>query len=55
MLRKKSKAVHEGDGPVPQDTSGLLGGITVEKLGRVMSQAWDEVCDEHGIKKARKN
>ena len=51
MPRKESKVVHKSNDPVPQDTSGLLGGITMKELRRVMSQAWDEVCNEYGLKK----
>ena len=55
MLRKESKAVHEGNDPVPRDISGLLGGNTMEKPRQTMFQAWDEVCDENGLKKPEKN
>ena len=51
MLRKKSKAVSEGNGPIPQDTYVMLGGITLEELRRKMSQAWDKICDKNGLKK----
>ena len=36
-----------GNGPVPQDTSGLLGGITIGKLRRIMSEALDKALDKH--------
>ena len=39
MLRKKSKAVPEGNGLIPQDAYVMLGGITIEELRRVMSKA----------------
>ena len=51
MLRKKSKAVPEGDGPIPQDAYVILDGITLEELRRVLSEVWDEVCEENGLKK----
>ena len=51
MLRKKSKAVPEGNAPILYDTYVMLGRITLEELRRIMSQAWDEVCDENGLKK----
>ena len=54
MLRKKSKAVHEGNGLIPQDTPGLVGGITMKEFRRIMSRAWDEVCDEYRLKKPDK-
>ena len=42
MLRKKSKAVPEGNGPIP-----LLGGITREGLlCRVMSETWGKTFQE---------
>ena len=40
--RKKSKVVPEGNGPVFQDASGLLGGITLEEI----LQIWSEVLDK---------
>ena len=47
MPRKKSKAVHEGNGLVPQDAHYvILGGITLEKFRRIMSEALDEAFDE---------
>ena len=46
MTRRKSKAVPHGNGPVPQDTSGLLGGITVGELRRIISEALDKSFDE---------
>ena len=46
MPRKKSKAAPEGNGPASsQDTSGLLGGITLEKIRRIMSEAVDKSFD----------
>ena len=54
MPRKESKAVHKGNGPVPRDTYRLLGGITIEELRRIMSQSWDEVCNEYGLKTSEK-
>ena len=51
MPRKKSKAALEGNGPVPQDTSGLSGGVTLEKLRRIMSEAKDKAFDaQSGLK-----
>ena len=41
MLRKKSKAVPEGNGPIP-----MLGGITLEELRRVMSRTIGEDFEE---------
>ena len=49
MPRKKSKAVPEGNGPIPQYV--MLGGITLEDFRRVISQVWDEVRGENGLKK----
>ena len=54
MPWKGSKAVHEGNDSIPQDTSGLLGGITMEELRRIIPQAWDKVCDEYGLTKPGK-
>ena len=45
MPRKKSKAVPESTDPVPQDTSGLLGGITPEEIRRTVSEALDKSFD----------
>ena len=52
MPRKKSKAVPEGKGPVPQDTtSEPLGGITLEESRQLMYEALDKVFDKHfGLK-----
>ena len=44
-----------GDGPIPQDAYVMLGGITLEDLRRVMSEVWDEVCQENGLKKPEKS
>ena len=49
MPRKESKATQEGNDPVPQDASGLLGEITMEELRQIMSQAWDKDCGEYGL------
>ena len=46
MPRKKSKAVPEGNGPVPQDAYVILGGITPEGLRRTVSEALDKAFDE---------
>ena len=46
MPRKKSKAVPEGNGPVPQDISGLLGGITLGELRRIKSGVKDKGLDD---------
>ena len=43
MPRKKSKNVPEGNGPVPQDKSGLL---TMEKIRRTMSEVMGKSFDE---------
>ena len=40
MPRKKSKAVPEGNGPVPLDKSGL-GGLTIEEIRRICSKELD--------------
>ena len=51
MPRKKSKAVPEGNGPFPQDTSGLLGGFTLEEIRRIMSEAKDKTFNKYnGLK-----
>ena len=47
MLRTKSKAVPEGNGPVPQDISGLLGGTTLEELRRIMPEVLDKFVEKH--------
>ena len=41
MPRKKDKAVPEGNGPVRQDTSGLLGGITLGEIRRIIPEVLD--------------
>ena len=46
MLRKKSKAVPEGNGPIPQDSYVMLGGITLEELRRVMSKTMGKALEE---------
>ena len=51
MPRKESKAVPEGNGPISQDTYVMLGGITLEDFRRVMSEVWDEACEENRLKK----
>ena len=53
MPRKESKAVPEGSGPIPQYV--MPGGITPEDFRRVMSEVWDEVCEENGLRKSEKN
>ena len=52
MPRKKSKAVPEGNGPVPQYTSWLLGVIALLKESRrIMSEALDKYFDKYyGLK-----
>ena len=51
MPRKKSKAVPEGNSPVLHDTSGLLGGVTLEEIRRIMSKALDKSFDNfYGLK-----
>ena len=42
---KKSRALPEGNGPIPQDTSELFGGITQEEIRRIMSEALDKSFD----------
>ena len=39
MPRKKSKTAPEGNGPVPQDTYVLLGGITLEEIRRTRQRS----------------
>ena len=46
MPRKKSKAVSKGNAPVPYDTYVMSGGITLEEIRRIMSEALDEAFDE---------
>ena len=45
MPRKKSKAVHEGNDPLLQDTCGSLGWITLEEIRRIMSEALEKSFD----------
>ena len=47
MLRKKSKAVPEGNDPVPQDAYVMLDRITVVELRRVMSEVLAKAFDKH--------
>ena len=47
MPRKESKAVPEGNGPIPQDAYVMLSGITLEDLRRTMSEAAGKVFDKH--------
>ena len=42
MPRKKSKAVFESNGPVPQDSYVLLDGILLEEISRTMSESLDK-------------
>ena len=52
MTRKKMKTVPESNGSVPQDTSGSLGGITLEKIRRIISEALDKSFDNfYGLKR----
>ena len=44
MLRKKNKAVPEGNGPAPQDAHVM---ITWEDLRRVLSETWGEGFGEY--------
>ena len=46
ILRKKSKAVPEGNSPIPQDAYVMLGGITSEELRRVMSETMGKALEE---------
>ena len=55
MPRKKSKAVLEGNGYVPQDTYAKLDGITLEELRRIMSEALDKAFDEPTENMRREN
>ena len=55
MPRKKSKAVLEGNGHVPQDTYAKLDGITLEELRRIMSEALDKAFDEPTENMRREN
>ena len=48
MPRNWSKAVpDEGNGPIPQDAYVMLGGTTLEELGRIMSEALDKAFNKH--------
>ena len=47
MLRKKSKAIPEGNDSIPRDAYVMLRGITLEDLRQIMSEAADKVFDEH--------
>ena len=47
MPRKESKAVPEGNGPIPQVAYAMPGGITLKDFRRVMSEVWDRKLDEH--------
>ena len=47
ILRKESMAVHEDNGPIPQNAYVLLSGITLEELPRLMFEAVDNVFDKH--------
>ena len=44
MQRKKSKTVHEGNGPTPQDAYKM---ITWEELLRAVSETWGEAFREY--------
>ena len=44
MLRKKSEAVSEGNGPTPQDASKI---ITWEEIRQAVSETWGEAFREH--------
>ena len=46
MLRKKSKAVPKDNGPIPQDSYGILGGITLEELRQIMSETMGKAFEE---------
>ena len=46
MLWKKSDAVPEGNGPIPQDACVMLVGTTREKLRRVMSKTIGKALEE---------
>ena len=46
MPRKKNKAVPVSNAPVPQNISGLLGGITMGELRRIMSEGLDKALDK---------
>ena len=47
MLRKKSKVIPEGNGPIPQDAYVMLSGVTLKDLRRIMSDAVDKAFDKH--------
>ena len=44
MPRMKSKAIPEGNGPVPQDKSGL-GGLTMEEIRRIFVRELNKSLD----------
>ena len=46
MPRKKSKAIPEGNGPIPKDAYVIIGGITREKLRRVMPETMGKTLEE---------
>ena len=46
MLGRKSRAVPEGNGPIPQDAYVMSGGITREELQRVMSETMGMALEE---------
>ena len=46
MLRKKSKAVLEGDCLIPQDAYVILRGIILEELQRVISETMGKALEE---------
>ena len=55
MPRKESMAVPEGNDSIPQNACVLIrGSNTLEDLRRIMLKAWDEVCEENGLKKPEK-
>ena len=55
MPRKKSMAVPEGNGTIPQNAYVVIRGInTLEDFRRIMLEAWDVVREESGLKKSEK-
>ena len=54
MPRKESMDVPEGNSPTPQDAYVILGGVTLEDFRQVMSEVWDKVREQNGLKKPEK-
>ena len=47
MLQNWSKVISEDNDPIPQDAYVMLGGIKLEELRRIMSEALDKTFDKH--------